>query len=75
MKRNEIKGMNKCLQEDNKMLSTMKKTRQVPHTYAEEGESFVQDIGNMDNQRLQKLKRDLHEQANEHHHQLAVYFE
>ena len=64
--------MNKSLQKDNMMLSTMKQTMQMPHTYAEEGPSFIQDIHQMDNHRLNRLKQDLHQQANEHHHQQAV---
>ena len=54
------------------MLSTMKMSREMPHTYAEEGQSFLQSISKMDNQRLDKIKRELHQQANEHQHQLSV---
>ena len=39
-------------------------SREMPHTYAEEGQSFLQSISKMDNQRLDKIKRELHQQAN-----------
>ena len=55
------------------MLSTMKKNRESPHVYAENGQSFVQAIGQMDGQRLERLKKDLYQQANENQHQLSVY--
>ena len=54
------------------MLSTMKQTVQMPHTYAEEGPSFIQDIDQMDSHRLDRLKQELRQQASEHHHQQAV---
>lgn len=44
----------------------------LPHTYAEDGPNFIEGLHNYDGKRLDKLKQELYQQANENRHQLTV---
>jgi hypothetical protein len=54
------------------MLTTFKKNITVPPTYAEDGKSFLNDIHEHDNKRLDKIKNNLYAQASEQHYQSSV---
>lgn len=56
------------------MLSTFKQSLNMPHSYAEEGPSFLEGLHTLDSQRLDKIKRELLKQTNDNYLQLSVLF-
>jgi hypothetical protein len=54
--------MNNIVKQDNMMLSSLKKNASFTTSYAEVGQDFVNQIHEMDNKRLNKLKYDLAQQ-------------